>query len=30
MPVHDIDMKDVGPRAFHGCHFVSQSGKVGG
>jgi hypothetical protein len=22
MPVHDIDMKEVGPSSFHGCHFV--------
>ena len=28
MSVHDIDMEDVGPRPFHGCHFLGQSGKV--
>jgi len=22
MPVHNIDMKEIGPRAFHGCNFV--------
>jgi hypothetical protein len=28
MPVHDIDMEEVGPCSFHGCHFLGQPGKV--
>jgi hypothetical protein len=29
MSVHDIDMQEIGPRTFYGCHFLGQSGKVG-
>jgi hypothetical protein len=29
MPVHDVDMQQIGSAPFDGRHFVGQTGKVG-